>query len=53
MGLVLGFGLFMVIGTVLVIFLIYKIDRAVTWIYKKRGISPLSSKEWYDMLKKG
>lgn len=36
MGLVLGFGLFMIIGTVLAILLMYKIDRVVTWIYKKR-----------------
>lgn len=53
MGLVLGFGLFMIIGTVLAILLMYKMDMVVTWIYKKKGISPLSSKEWYDMLKKG
>lgn len=53
MGLVLGYGLFMVIGTVLAILLIFKIDKAVTWIYKKKGISSLSSEEWYNMLKKG
>lgn len=46
MGLVLGVGIFLVIGFIFAIYIILKVDKLITWIYKKKGISPLSSDEW-------